>query len=34
VVSSVHLTGSLFVVLEHTYVSGVEGLSGYLNSNK
>jgi len=27
VVSSVHLSGSLCVVLEHTHISGVEGLS-------
>jgi len=34
VVSSVQISGSLCVVLEHTRVSGVKTLSGCLSSNK
>jgi len=34
VVSSVQLSGSLCVILEHTRVSGVEGLSGQRSSPK
>jgi len=34
VVSSVQISGSLCVVLEHTYVLGVQTLSGSLSSNK
>jgi len=33
-VRSVQISGSLCVLLEHTFVSGVECLSGSLSSNK